>query len=822
MANRELRILASEIIPSDEKIKYYTIDFPNEWLKLLTDIYKIIKGRDTVTLPVDSLKESLQALPLGIIDINKIYYNYKQYNKTWIIATEAIDLEIILKVIKSWCSIEFIAKENIESDLREKISSILDGFKSEEIIIEEKFLDISETKVLENGTANPNTVIYNLLGNYVAQKIAEDKEPVIIGDEIFNFVRYKNKLISIPVKEYKNCYYSINITFNVKTMVGYSKPILLIDTGISRWTNGKLSETIGYKGKTSVLIRYNDSEKKFSGITLGCDTIKRKYKEDYYIWANNVKEILEDSTLVYLPELNEVLEKSVDYIRNSEKYTIFIAYNNNNIGKHSVKKGMSMHEKYEVYKQITERFEFLKPIRNNEYRKVKGRYSGSRLLNNNNISKYLEEFAIKEKVLNLDIVYINKNTPSIITKYLLDKIERSEYFNEFDNRKCVKVDYKGLILNINAIMAGDIVEPMIDFKSKVNEVIKLLPKNKGKTITVVEIYDKGHYKNNDPKFAIRKGLYLADRLNQFIISDNIKLLNEENSKKLEKNIVKVESIVENVLLELMRQLGIMQDDISLTGLKGMPDNLEIIGFNLLSTNYNKKYDTLSFPVAVSIRTGEQDIYVKTPVNDWMEYSEAILYLGKNNEEEKKYDEVQINKFFRSILNDANENNSLILVDTSNRLNSILVDFQDKKLKLNERFEEFRNVRIIRVKNNADIPVCVGINEKDDAYFLSGLKKITDNIFYSTEGKTTTYKGIRSNERKLESLNKEFKIPSGLEIVPAKLNIEDNSDSFVYFTHMLRQLNITYFGHSSVPMVNHLAKSFQEVLLVKDVDEDEQE
>ena len=71
--------------------------------------------------------------------------------------------------------------------------------------------------------------------------------------------------------------------------------------------------------------------------------------------------------------------------------------------------------------------------------------------------------------------------------------------------------------------------------------------------------------------------------------------------------------------------------------------------------------------------------------------------------------------------------------------------------------------------------------------------------------------------KLKALNKEFKIPSALEIVPIKLNESDDIESFVYFTHMLRQLNITYDDYSSVPMVNHLAKSIQEVLLVKDLD-----
>ena len=826
MANRELRILASEIVNCDEKIKYYSIDFPKSWFEKLSDIYKVIKGRDKVTLPINSLKESLEALPLGIIEVNPIYYSDNKYYKPWIMATDAIDSEVILSLVKSWCSIEFITKEGIEEGLIEKVSVILDEFKSGDIIINEKYLDLSEKNIYENGTANPNNVIYSVLSNYIAQTIAENQENIVIGDEAFSFVRYKNRLISIPVKEYKNCYYSINITFSVKTIIGYSKPILLIDTGISRWANGKFTESIGWKNKTKVLIRYNygGTIEGFNSFSLGCDAIKRDFKENKYKWVDEVKDILEDATLAYLPELDEVIEKSIDYIGRNEKYTLFIAYNNDNNSKfnHSVKKGMSMNEKYQVCKQITEKFKFLQPIAQNEFNTVGRKYSGSKLNKGHSIQKYLDELSLKEKELTLEIIYINKNTPNIIVKQLLEEINREEYFLEFEDSQKLSFKYNELKLNIVSIMAGDTVEKMKDLNSKVREVSNLLPSSKNKIITIVEIYDKNHYKSGDPKFAIRKALYQKDRVNQFISYENIKLLEDENPKKLENAKKKVKSIVENVLLELFRQLGVMYSDITLNGLKGVPDNLEIIGFNLLSTNYNKKYDTLSFPVAVSIKTGEKDIYIKTPVNDWMEYSEAILFLGKNNGNQKKYELEEINTFFRDILNDANDNDSLVLVDTSNRLNSILKDFQDKELQMNKIYTEYNNIRLIRVKNNLDVPVCVGVNESDDAYFLSGLKKITDNVFYSIQGKTTTYKGIRSYAIKLKALNKEFKIPSVLEIVPIKVNKDDDIESFVYFTHMLRQLNITYNEYSAVPMVNHLAKSFQEVLLVKDIEEEDNE
>jgi hypothetical protein len=818
MANRELRILASEIIPSGEKIKYYSIDFPEGWFDKLSAIYKVIKCRDKVTLPVESLNEALEALPLGIIEVNNKYSNDKRYYKPWIIASKNIDTNIILKIVKSWCCIEFISKENLKEEIINKMSEILEQLKVEDINVKENFLDMSENNILENGTANPNAVIYSVLGNFIAQKIAEEQQNIMIGEEVFNFIRYKNKLISIPVKEYKKCYYSINITFEVKTIAGYSNPILLIDTGISRWANGKLADTIGWKDKTSVLIRYNNNSDEFNGFTLGSDMIKKSYDGEGYQWANDVKDILEDATLAYIPSLDKVLEKSTDYIGNNERYTMFISYNNNNIGSHSVKKGMSMQEKYIVCKQINEKFNFLKPIGNNEYKDIKGKYSGSALKHKKHeIIEYLDELEVTDNELTIEIIYINKNTPNLIAKEILNSIEESKYLIEFEDNKNITLMYKGLKLNIKSILAGNLVEPMNGFTAKVKEVTNMFPKTTVKTLSIVEIYDKKKYRNNDPKFAIRKGLYESNRFNQFINSDNISVLNEENKQKREKGEQKIKPLIKNVILELFRQLGVMHDEITLKGLKEMPENLEIIGFNLLSTNQNRKYDTLSYPIAVSIRTGEKEIYVKTPVNDWMLYRDAVIRLGSLNDKQKLYDENEINKFFSGILNDANENDSLVLVDTSNRLNSILKDFQDRNIQLNCKYNEYNNVRIIRVKNNSDVPKVVGVNSEDNAYFTSGLKEIVNNVYYSVQGKETTYQGIWESNRKLTSPGKEFKIPGTLEIVPVKLNTTDNINEFAYFTHILRNLNITYGDLSSVPVVNHLAKSFQEVLLVKDIE-----
>ena len=188
---RDLRILAGEIIPVEEKIKYYSVEFPKLWLEKLTDIYKVIKRREKVTLPVESLNEAIEALPLGIIKINKVYCGKKENYKEWIMSTEPIEAKEILKIIKSWCSIEFIKKGKLEEDLLKKVTKILDDFKNEDIKVEEKYLDLSETFINENKPANPDGTIYDVLGNYIAQTIAERQDDIIIGDETFNFLDIK-------------------------------------------------------------------------------------------------------------------------------------------------------------------------------------------------------------------------------------------------------------------------------------------------------------------------------------------------------------------------------------------------------------------------------------------------------------------------------------------------------------------------------------------------------------------------------------------------------------------------------------------------------
>lgn len=813
MADRKLSLLAYEIIPEEININYYKTYFPIEWYDSLIDIYKKIKARDKVTLPSISLNNALESLPLSISMIGKLIKREEIINKAWIISNEKLNSEILLRVIKSWISIEFINNTEIEDEFKNKIIEIVESFKVNDIRIVEEYLNLSDTKAFENGTANPNGDIYTILGCYMAKKISENQIPIKIGEDSLYFMKNKNSLISYPPKEYKGSYYSIYTSFTVKTIACYKSPIILIDSGIKRWANGPKANLLGWEINTGAFIKYNNdllgSGRK--GVSFGKEIIVRDKQEKKFKWANNVKEILEDTTLVYLPDIENVLENSAEYLNLNKEYSILISYNNYAKFNHPVKKGLSMMEQYQIYESIKNKFSFLKPVADNNYRKINGKIMSCEIKSKIKFPRYLDEIAINNKELIIEIMYINRSTPQKILDNFLLLINEFEIDGTFSDCDEVVIKYNNLTIKFKAIFSQGLTEQMDDFNLRVKEVEELMKPYKNQVLTLVEIKDKDYYKKKkDPKFAIRKGLYRCNRLNQFIISENI------NNKK--EDVVK--SIIKSSFLDLFRQFEVITGGISVKGLKGIPQDLEIVGFNLLSTNKSEKFDTLSLPVAVSMSVGKKEIYVKTPIfDDWMRYKDAILKLGSlnYNDKSKKYSKDEIKMFFTEILNDIKDENSLVIVDTSNRLNSVLQDFQDRNIKINKINNHFKNIRFIRVKSNIDVPNAVGLNDNGEAYYTSGVSEILDNIYYSLEGKTTTYTGIWQADRKYINPGKEFKIPGTLEIVTAKLNEEDNKDSFVYLVNSLRNMNITFDEWTSVPLVNHLAKSFQEVLEVRDVE-----
>lgn len=823
---RKLELLAYEVMESDTEIKYYRICFPCKWYDELSNIYGLLMNRKNASLPNKSLNSAIEALPLDIVKTQDFNWKNKSGDRVWMISLSPVEKDVILEVLTSWIAIEILNHKTINKDLRKKAIELIEKLDKNDIQIEEDIFCLSNFERHGNNTFKGNGQIYDLLSEYMASYVAKHRLVLEMDDIVLKFMKYRNELISYPVLSHSGCHYSYAIRFNVKTIAGYDKPIVLISSSIKRWANGAFSESLGWKRKTAAFIKYNDGfyGNEVCGYSFGRESIKGDYSKKQFYWHERTKDILEHASMAYLPEMQKLLSESESFLGSNSKYNILISYNNDNWSnvKNSVKKGMSINEKYKIYNWILKEFKFLKPVNEREYKHVSRRYRGSKLKKQIRISDYLDELSGRRDKVIFEIMYSNMDVPKKIISFLKSELSVSEA-EVWQDGNITMINYNKISIEIRSIYSKDLINEMDDYDSKVKQLEGMVNDSEEEIATIVEIKKKEQYKEDrDPKYAIRKGLYRKGRLNQFITSDKFHDMKENDESRKIKPQENLGHILNSVFLDLFRQMGIFIDKIRIKGLKGIPENLEIVGFSLLSTNRNLKFDELSVPIAVSILSNTKEIFVKTPFdNEWMEYKEALLHLGSmkysnSSRASKKFMDADINRFFISVVNDIKESDSLVLVDTSNRLNSVFKDFQDKNIELNSYGNEFKKVRFIRVKSNLDIPEGIGLNEEGSASFILGVKRVTDNVYYSLEGKTITYKKINSMDRKYKWPSKEFKLPRALEIIPVKLNDEDDIDSFVYFTHILRQLNITYYGYTSMPCVNHLCKSFQEVLLSKDV------
>lgn len=811
--SRELQLLTWKVNPLEEQIKYYTVSFPEGWYKRLYGWYQRIQETAKVNLPTRSLNLALQALPISLMEVKNFYKDKLE----WLKFLRPVEKSVIYEIFKAWFLIEFINHDKVTEELKNELINGIGEFKLEDLEVHEEILELTQFEELENGTTSVPSMSYAILPRYMMTYIAEEKLSIMINGKEYYFLKAAgvegDELISYPVQGKNGNYYSIGISFKLVTVPGINRPLLNLNTQVKKWANGKYVNTISRAGNTTVFIKYNKEKQEFYeiGSTLGRDQIRYDYKKESFVWCQNTKSILEHAQMTYLPEVNEVLKASEVYLQEDKDYTLFIAYNKDNVYDHDVKSGITMPEKNEIFNEISKHFNFISPIRKTDLTRIKRTLRENVLGQGKNkeIGNYLKATSELFKEVTIEMLWLREEIPQKIKRWLRKNTQDDENVKWCEDESTF--EYGELKINLVDQYSQDLTTKMENYKQRVEDVKNYVSDAKGVVMSIVEIpaKDATDYKEGgDPKAAIRRGLYKCKRVNQFI-----NLETEVN-----------DAIIENILRELFRQLGVCIALPSTTGLKGIPEKLDIVGFTLLSSNQIQNKVALEVPVAISVSTYDREIRVKTPFsNEWQSYYEAILELGSR--EYQKYDKkqkdrqlskVQLNTFFTQILNEIKEENALVLVDVSNRMNTLLPDFQNNNLMISKTNSEYKKLRLIRVKSNPEIPDYVGVAEKvgEIEDFLSGVWGITEDIFYSIEPKALTFTTVNSSKPKLDYPRKFVKYPKMLEIIPVKLLEEDDKGDFVWFTHRLRGMNSMYEDYTKMPFVIHLGEKLKEVLEIK--------
>ncbi|PHV69600.1 hypothetical protein CS063_14920 [Sporanaerobium hydrogeniformans] len=810
-ALRDLKVLAWKVNPLQEPIMYYSVVFPKKWYDLLYGWYQKIHQRGDVKLPTSSLNGAMNALPVSLIEAK----DFEKDKWDWLKLLRPVDPTIIFEVFKSWVAIEFINHNKVTEELKKEFRDGLSSFQLQDLEVVEETLDLREFNQFDNGTVDIPKMSYSMLPNYMMTYIAEEKIPIMIHGKAYYFLkasgRNVNELIAYPVQGLDGNYYSLGVSFKLITLPDSGYPVMKLITKVKRWANGKYIKKVSRKGNTTVFIKYNHKEERLAdvGSTLGIEHLQYNRSKEQFIWCENTKEILENAKMVYLPEIENIFNESESYLTEDNRYTLLVTHNKDNSYDHSVQAGITMSEKNKIFNEISKLFDFIVPIEKDELRPIKCRLSKNILGKEKEkiLTNYLKAASEQFTEINLEILWLREEVPDLFINWFKRSLENEDQVKWYNDD--TTFEYNELRVNIRSKYSEGLTTKMTNYEEKVLSVKECLTDATGVVMTVVEILDKKnaeYTKGGDPKFAIRKGLYQCDRVNQFL-NVNTKLS---------------DAIIENVIRELFRQLGIYIALPQTTGLKGMPQKLDIVGFKLLSSNKNQYKDALEVPIAISTSTYDGQIMVKTPFSSgWISYYEAVLQLGKMKYQ--KYDKRKknrdlsvdtLNRFFIEILNELKDMDALVIVDVSNRMNTLLPTFQNKNIIIQGTNTEYKKLRLIRVKANDENPEYVGEQDGVQEDFLTGVWGLTDNVFYSVEKKGLTFKKVNSKLPKLDYPRFVVKYPRMVEIVPVKLLEEDNKDEYVYFTHKMRGMNSMYEDYTKMPFVIHLGEKLQEVLEIK--------
>lgn len=804
--SRKLELLAYQI-KEEGTISFYEYDFPKVWTAVFKDFYRKLLGRNEVNLPVNSLNAALQALPSSLFETNTV----DKPEKVWLKSIKAIKKELLLEIIQAWIVVEFFGHEKMTDVLKTEIINFMKEMNKESIKERIGTLDLENKAQHPNGTANPDGSIYSVLPAYVATQIAENQLPIEINGQTYQFMKSNTRLnghaavelISYPPEKSGDSYYSVGISFKVKTMPTLAEPMVLLDCKVKRWANGKYAETLARDHKTTVYMKYNTQGNKVdSGSTFGVEMLSYDRAKENFQWIERTKEILEYLQMDYLPETRELLADSEVYLSEKNPYTLLVMHNQYNRKDHDVKFGLHMEEKADIFKSIYEQVDYLQPMNCSQFKMIRKSIAKTNIVGytNKKIPLYLEKLAESTQHMTLEILYRDERTRNNLLQVLGEELNQ-EITEEAIEAEQFTLTHEGLTLSVVCKQSGTLTSPLETYKKRVEEVKAFVDPKVTNAMTIVEILEAKAYKPSikDPKLAIRRGLYESGRLNQFVTLD----------KKIKKDKLK------NTILELFRQKGILLNRVQVERLKSIPKQVNLIGFSLLATNKSKGKDDLLIPVAINVNTECDDVLAMTPFGEWEPYDQAILRLGSMDVEtkQKKQDAQAINSFLQSVLYSVQDEEVVLFIDVSNKLNTFMKELQDKNLQINECFAEFPRVRVIRIKSNEDIPDYLGTKEAEKATFISGVTQIKENVFYCVPKKSRTYPS-RTYKPKLEEQDLHIKYPEIMEIVTAKLLEGDNPEEYAYLAYKMMEMNLTYGDVTKVPFVNHLGKQLEEVLEVR--------
>lgn len=805
-------------LKSNLEVKVYRYKYPKQWVESFKSVNARL-AKDKKHMPFKQIKEFLYSWDSNIVYINDLKNTYK--DSTWILSTKPIDELLAVAIIK------ICFEETIENIKQPHVKEMFQEWVEKLDVVTNLESDYESLKLTRtDGELEENNLAFEVIPRLVYQQL--QKQPLNIEHNIVHFIQSSNGLFSKPNNLYyemKNnkIYYSIKVIAEIQTTPHQRLPMLHFKFSISRWMNYKLPLNNEWASRTSTYFNLDDRLVKIElvkeGDKLYWDTLQQKIYSTIYIGST-------------LPDVKSLVEKPNMY------ENIYVAHRLS-FGKNFVGSGESMKDRHILNKWIQEEVsEIIEPLAPSlKSNSVIGQNSKIKISSNlENIENLYDTLltVTGRNVLNIEILYMGDKTEWISTF----KKELTDIFGAEEG----EVNIANFKLNINYKQENEILSGLDGAKKtlerheqKILQINEKLDEVKEMTMCFVllpfldengELYYKA---KEDPKKAIRAGLATTGRLSQFI---------DCSADKSNLNLrVKV------AILDALRQLGYI-DSFETRKYKTINYNTVFSGIHIINFKRTPYGITNRIFVYIERSANKGPTFVECP-SLWKGrkyYWESSLEFQKIStfEGRKQFKANRIIKDIKDKIHELNHrkdephllmifsdgvtrkewgfitDKNLASVDKKGDYTLKSIWFEKGKESEGVQFDEGNQLRIIRVRNNSEVPdYLTPLNDKGDYQSKTGIF-ILNGVYYSIgqKPKDKEYGNTRySNNSKIlmQNPNKTCKISNIVELYPIHLNSLDDPNEWISLVHNYREFAHQYKGTLQAPLLLHMASQLEEYI-----------
>ncbi len=637
--------------------------------------------QEKYNLPLNSLKKMLISYLPGVCDMKGISINTDENDDRWLIATEKINTNLVVKIFKIWIE-NFYIKE-IEENKKTNNEEAIKFAKQliEEVLKDpfEKYTYSQKLVLFDNGEVMdkdafslfPLVAVNNIIGTDI----------VINGKKSHWMYSNKNEIVTDPLSykdEKEEDYFSFVATFSVQTLPPFSKPYLNIKLSSRRWiSKNESGKEPFYQDRKSVYIRIDNNKlqkirAKYNSKSKQTEWIKTDIESYYAIYKfdNRDKNIV-DNELKYI----DIITEPKKFMNGRSEKDIYIPFEygmkDENRQMHNQEAGITHMDRCELFKNIMENLkEFSSEIKKAIHVAGNDTILKSffdeefQLLKKGNLIEEFQEMikAIcgREKMV-IEVCYssgqedLRNELIKILEKHLIntnieikmcnlrDLTEGLEYIDDSKNKENGKKNLKGYNKRIEEI------------KEKMGMTSKI-------TISIIIIHQPSYYKLEnredkrvDPKNALRVGFANTGRLTQFITIEaykeaekkRLKSIENKNGRNKDGKIKKTYAFnmnLKNTVLDVYRQLGI-HNSLVKSEKKSTLNKKIAVGIYICS--YKKLFNDIiitPLPLIISCNLVTHEINVETKI--------VIISNLTNKQEGVEYINCAYNEFpirFRKVI-----------------------------------------------------------------------------------------------------------------------------------------------------------------------------